>query len=225
MNKDYDAVYYTTDSLSIAEYTELLNVIQAENSFGSMIDGANIKYVNSDFVFSLSASLDTRDASVFTCKIVLRGLRTVAFACENENLPTQAKNSRTGKTMYDSIRDYLAKHGTVEETEFNELHINALRGMWAIAGEECRSVLRTADLNAFGSLSGFFDGALHRLGDIYLFNVLSQDDIVTGHLLFDRATQNSVLFNAEKYRVFQGKLLRLSDLFQVLRLTGIKSSF
>lgn len=223
----FDAVYYSTDELSVGQYTELLHVIQSDHAFASMQGGANIKYVDS--AVTLKTILDTRDASIFNCTMKLRGFGSIAFAKEAEHLRIPVTKGgvqeRTGLSMYDTIRKFLSEHGVLEEKQLTPSHIGALRGSSSVFGRYCGQKIEPEHLQAFPSLAKFANVAQDRVEDIHMFNLETNNHTVTGHVLFDAGTQRAIIYNLDKDIVFRGTLNRQYDLFDVLRLTGILSSY
>jgi len=225
-NTEYDAVFYSTDELNQGQYIELLNLIQSEHAFAGR-DGANAKYV--DTHISAKTVLDTRDSSIFNFSMRLRGFGYIAFAKEAEFQEIHVKKGgtekRTGLSMYDTVRKFLGEQGALEEQTLSASHIGALRGTHSIVGDYCGTQMLPEHLAEFPGLVGFINVAEDRLADIHLFDFVVSGNTVTGHILFDNATRESVVFDIRKRVVFQGTLERLSDLFHVLRLTGIKSTY
>jgi len=224
-NTEYDAVFYSTDELSQGQYMELLNLIQSEHAFAGR-DGANVKYV--DTCISAKTVLDTRDGSIFNFSMRLRGFGYIAFAKEAEFQEIPVKKGgveeRTGLSMYDTVRKFLGDQGVLEEQPLNASHIGALRGTRAIIGEYCGTILLPEHIADFPGLTGFVGDIKKNIEDIHLFDFVTSDRR-SGHIFFDNGTKDAVVFNVEKRIVFRGKLERLSDLFHVLRLTGIRSSY
>jgi hypothetical protein len=223
----FDAVYYSTDELSIGQYTELLSLIQSDHAFASMRGGANVKYVDSNI--SMKTILDTRDASIFNFTMKLRGFGSIAFAKEAEHLGIPVTkggvHERTGLSMYDTVRKFLSDRGVLKEKRLTPTHIGSLRGTSATFGHYCGRKIEPEHLKAFPSLAKFANQAQDRIEDIHMFDMEADNHTVTGHVLFDAGSQQAIVYNLDKEIVFRGELNRQYDLFDVFRMTGVRSSY
>lgn len=222
--REYDHIFYCDRGMSLSEYKELLDIIQVNHPFPSMPSGANVKYVDSDI--SIQTILDTRDASLFNFRMLLRGFGYVLFTEQRGMEPGDPKKATiTGKTMYQSVLDYVSTKGSIELHALSSTDIGKLRGMRSVFGTY--SGRRVTE-----EMVAEFPFVEHLLGsmDTNMFAVRSShpgygDDKTTGFLLFNDVTQRAKLYNTRKELVFKGRLMSMSDLMHALRITEIPQSF
>lgn len=224
MPEDNVPTVYCSTTMTLSEYKSLLDLIQADHSFPSIPDGANIKYVNTNF--SVSSTLDTRDANLFMLTIKFRGFGEVLFAKEHRIMEARTeKNVYTDKPMYQSVLDYLEKHGNITSRSLDAATIGRLRGMQCIFGSYTGRIATKSDVARF-PFADFCVGreSAHMFAIRYSSN-LEERERLKGALVFDEEDGAAVLYDLERKVVFRGYLRSQSDMMEMMRLTNIQQSF
>lgn len=215
---------YCSSTMTLPEYTSLLRMIQANHSFPSIPDGANVKYVDSKF--SISSTLDTRDANLFMLSVQLRGFGEVLFVKEHRLMEARTEESTyTDKPMYQSVLDYLEKHGNITTMALTAASIGRLGGMQCIFGSYSGRIATKSDVARFP----FADFCVGR-PSAHMFAIRSSPNTeererLRGAIVFDEEDGSSVLYNLERKVVFRGYLRSQADMMEMMRLTNIQQSF
>lgn len=220
----YNEVFFCKDIMSLSEYVSICWLLQSEHSFPAMGDngGASVKYVDSEI--TLKPHHDTRDCSVFSLTVRLRGFGSFLFVEDNSGplgnpaYPTE-KKTHTGVSMYSSMLNFLNKTGHIAQQPLSAEHIGRMRWANCLAGEYTGKKPSSEMVALLPELSDFQIEL-----NTHVFEV-ENGSSVTGYIIFDANNQRTVVYSVSKMIMFRGHIGTIEELCQVLRLCGIKHSW
>lgn len=216
---EVEHTFFCTDELSTQQYLDVSKAIQADHAFGSMMDGGkSIKYID-----GYAAIQDTRDSSIFNIRIDVRGFAKIRFALVPGEFMGHApkfdkkKETITGKSMFDSIMDYLG------ETEGEPLghKIFHLRTIECMYGKYTGSKVPTTGALMSAIIDHGFDYKTTHVGRA------KAGDVTTAFFLFDEPTGKLAVLDTNKDQrkrktLFNGKITTFDDFQRVLHLCGVE---